>query len=267
MSEINLRNYQIEAIMEIYKAWIHKKNVLLQMPTGAGKTIIFLELLKKELGKKILIVAHRKELLDQPYKKLLKMGIKSGLIYSDINPNPELDIQIASIQTLNRRNYPEADLVIIDEAHHTKAKSYQKLFEYYSKARILGVTATVWRLDGEGFEDLFSHLICGPKISKLIKENWLCKVRHLAISIPKVEKVTTSNGDYDLAALCKIVQETTPNTSLVEAYLKYALGKKTVVFCCTIEHSKAICLEFQRAGYKAAHIDLSLIHIYHLRMI
>ena len=124
---VELREYQNEGIRKIFEAWDPKrsnlKNVLFQILTGTGKTTVFSEIVRKAhlKDKFILIVVHRTELIDQISDRLQAFGVSVGIISAGNKAKPDKAVQVATIQTLSRRNYPPADIVIIDECHHSKA--------------------------------------------------------------------------------------------------------------------------------------------------
>ncbi len=258
---IKLRPYQILGINNIFNAWdptkLNLKNVLFQMPTGTGKTTVFSEIVRKAQfkNKKVLLVVHRTELVDQIKERLSSFDVNAGIITANIKPEPDKDIQIATIQTLNRREYPQADIVIIDECHHSKADTYRSLWDIYPAARFLGVTATPIRLNGEGFSDLFDILIPSEKLSYFIKEGYLSQIKHLVCGIPNLTKVKQVRRDYDLQMLKNVMLDNSLMAGLVNSYLTKAIGKKTIVFAVDIEHSKEIVQRYNQAGISAAHID------------
>jgi superfamily II DNA or RNA helicase len=253
-----LRPYQQEAIDKIFTEWRNgKRSVLFQMPTGTGKTVIFSEIVRRGHAqqKHILIVAHRIELIDQIVNKLKHYGVEAGIIKSGIKPDDSKIVQVASIQTLMRRDKPEANLIIIDECHHAKADSYKKLWEIYPNSKLLGVTATPVRLSGEGFDDLFDVLIPSMHINEFIQQGYLSKVTHKVCSFPKLQGVKKRGGDYETEMLKHVMMDDVIMADLVESYQKYTNGKSTIVFAVDIEHSQDIVRKYTKAGIKAAHID------------
>lgn len=256
-----LREYQTEGIKKIFEAWDPKrsnlKNVLFQMPTGTGKTTVFSEIVRKAhlKDKFVLIVVHRIELVEQIADRLQSFGVSVGIISAGNKAEPDKAVQVATIQTLSRRNYPPADIVIIDECHHSKADTYKKLWEIYPDARFLGVTATPVRINGEGFDDLFEILIPLGKLSYFINEGHLARMKHLVCGIPDVSKVKQRMRDYDLQMLKNVMLDNSIMANLVESYKKFANGKKTIVFAVDIEHSKSIVERYLEAGIPSAHID------------
>ena len=166
-----LRPYQIELIEKVYAYWSHgRKKILLQLPTGGGKTILFGAIAREFAlrNEKVLVLAHREELILQAADKVEEIAnCPIGIIKAGYQLNLDAPIQIASVQTLvNRLSLLEdVGLIVIDEAHHSTACTYKKILEAYPHAYQLGVTATPIRLDGSGFNDLFDELVTGVSIS------------------------------------------------------------------------------------------------------
>lgn len=232
-------------------------SVLFQMPTGTGKTTVFAEIIRRAQAreKKVLVVVHRTELVEQIVDRLGDFQVVCGVISSNIKADEEKRVQVATIQTLSKRTYPKADIVIIDECHHAKASTYKKLWDIYPEARFLGVTATPVRINGEGFDDLFDILIPLGNLSFFISQKFLVPVKHLVCSIPDLSKVSQRMKDYDIQMLRDVMLENTLMANLVDSYKKYALGKKTIVFAVDIEHSKQIVQRYNLANIPAAHLD------------
>ena len=177
---MQLRDYQNLAISNVRKGFqVKHRSVLLTLPTGAGKTVIFSEItrLAELKGANVLILVHRKELIDQAGDKLTKADVKYGIIAAG-HKESKCNVQVASVQSLiNRLNNPEQfDLIIIDEAHHAVASSWQKIFEFYKTALKLGVTATPMRMTGAGLGEIFDKLIVGSTIPELVDKGYLAKL-------------------------------------------------------------------------------------------
>jgi superfamily II DNA or RNA helicase len=258
---ISLRPYQNEGIRAIFDAWNPRTqnlmNVLFQMPTGTGKTTVFSEIVRRARlkGKKVLIVVHRKELVEQIAERLSHFQVAVGIISGTIQPDVEKEVQVATIQTLSKRDYPQADIVIIDECHHAKAATYKKLWEIYPEARFLGVTATPIRMSGEGFSDLFDTLISTGQLSDFVKAGYLVKVRHIVGITPDLSSLKIKMNDYAQDELGELMQNENLMADLVESYQRKANGKKIIVFAVNIEHSKQIVENYRKAGIQAEHID------------
>lgn len=227
-----------------------------QLPTGGGKTVLFVDIIKKFLfkNKRVVLLAHREELISQAWNTLYKNEIYAGIIKADVNPQFALPCQVASIQTVIRRSkLPPADLVIIDEAHHSQEdNSYGKVLdELYPRAYVLGVTATPYRLGGKGFTSIFEKLILGPKILDLISWGYLTPLRYFVAGIPDLSKVKIQNGDYNQEQAEKAMEF----VPLVESYQEHCRGMSGVVFAINVHHSQQIVTQYNAAGIRAAHID------------
>ncbi|MDR1181108.1 MAG: DEAD/DEAH box helicase [Bacteroidales bacterium] len=258
---VTLRPYQTDGIKKIFEAWnpqlLNHKNVLFQMPTGTGKTTVFSEIVRKATikNKKVLIVVHRIELVEQIADRLVHFGVDAGIISAKQKANPNCDVQVATIQTLSRREYPPADIVIIDECHHSKATTYKTLWKIYPEARFLGVTATPTRINGDGFDDLFEILIPLGKLSFFFDKGYLARIKHLVGCIPDLSRVKQRMRDYDIEMLRNVMLDNSIMANLIDSYNKFAKGKKTIVFAVDVEHSKEIVQRYLNAGVAAAHID------------
>jgi superfamily II DNA or RNA helicase len=258
---VELRQYQHDGIRNIFNAWdpkkLNHKKVLFQMPTGTGKTTVFSEIVRKAQlkDKFVLLVVHRTELVEQIKDRLASFNVDVGIITANVKPDPTKAIQVATIQTLTRREYPKADIVIIDECHHSKADTYKTLWDIYPEARFLGVSATPVRLNGDGFSELFDILIPSEKLSYFIKEGHLAQIKHLVCGIPNLANVKQVRRDYDLQMLKNVMLDNSLMAGLVDSYIAKAMGKKIIVFAVDIEHSKEIVERYNQAGIPAIHID------------
>lgn len=258
---INLRSYQTKGIHDIFDAWNpatqNLMNVLFQMPTGTGKTTVFSEIVRRARlkDKKILIVVHRKELVEQIVERLQHFGVQAGIISGTIQPDANQEVQVATIQSLSKREYPIADIIIIDECHHAKASTYKRLWEMYPEAHFLGVTATPIRMNGEGFSDLFDTLINCGTLSWFVEQGYLVKVKHFVGVTPDLSSIKVKMNDYAQDELGELMQDTELMANLVDSYHKKAEGKKMIVFAVNIEHSMQIVHKYQQEGIPAEHID------------
>ena len=259
---MQLRSYQTKAISNLRDSiHIHKKKApLLVMPTGAGKTVVFASISKSisDNKKNVLILVHRRELIDQASKKLKNIGVKHGIIAAKYKPKKN-NIQIASVQTLVRRLvhidfFP--DYIIIDEAHHAAAGSWQKILDYYDntcQAYKIGCTATPIRLDGKGLADFFDDLVLGPGVAQLIEDKYLAPYKVFAPPLKlDLDRVKTLGGDYQKKDLEKQIDSVDIIGDAVQQYKKHADGLPAIAFCISIKHATDVCNKFKDAGYKAA---------------
>jgi len=242
-----LRAYQSDAINNIRNAFRSYKRVLFVCPTGGGKTMIFSEIAKAST-KKVLILAHRKELIEQASERI---GVPHGIIMSGVAPDYEQRIQIASVMTMaNRLHKFQPDFIIVDECHHAVAGSWEKITSAYNGAFILGVTATPCRLDGKGLKSAFDVLIEGPNIKSLIDMNFLVSPKTYA-SKNDFTKIKTTAGDYDKKELFDAFSKPSITGSAIESWRKYAEDLPTVVFCINIKHAEDIAGLFSMVGHVA----------------
>lgn len=252
-----LRPYQAEGEAAIFQAWKDGyRSVFYQLCTGGGKTVLFVNIIKKFIaaGKRVVLVAHREELISQAWNTLYKNQIYAGIIKGDVTPNFSLPCQVCSIQTLGRRTkLPQAHVVIFDEAHHSQDdNTYGNiLIDHLPNARVLGVSATPYRLNGSGFKKLYDVLICGPSFRDLVSWGYLTPLRYFVASRPDLTRVSISKGDYAVEEAAGIMKL----APLVESYLEYCRGMCGLVFAVNIDHSKQIVRQYSAAGIAAAHVD------------
>ncbi len=256
---MQLRSYQIKAIDSLRYSFNTKgkKSPLLVMPTGAGKTVVFAAISKaiSDNEKNVLILVHRRELIDQASKKLKAIGVDHGVIAAKYKSSQN-NIQIASVQTLVRRlvtNTFNPNYIIIDEAHHAAAGSWQKIIEHFKDAYKIGCTATPIRLDGRGLADYFDDLVLGPGVAKLIKDEYLAPYKVFAPPLKiNLDRVKTLGGDYQKQELEKEINSADIIGDAVQQYKKHADGLPAIAFCISIKHATDVCNKFKDAGYKAA---------------
>lgn len=259
-----LRDYQLEAIRGVYSAFKNgNQRVLLQLPTGAGKTSTFCQIVKdfrlKRPDQKVLLIAHRKELIDQMHDRLVLFGLESIPAYGGRTKSPNFPVQCTSVQTLTRcreNEFPtDVGLIVCDESHHSVADGYLKVFERYSSALVLGVTATPCRTDGKGLDGVFQELIIGPTPRKLINDGYLSKYRAFVGKSANLQGVKTHGGDYQIGQLADRAMEADILGDLIENWHRLAFGKKTIVFAINCNHSLEIVRRYLARGIKAEHID------------
>lgn len=247
----SLRPYQQDAKAEIFSAWDECNHVLFQMPTGTGKTRLFTSIISdiKAWGilnlkeTKVLIIAHRIELIEQISESLDRYNVAHGVIAGGKERNLRPQVQIASIQTITHRtnmdvaNSLSVDFVIIDEAHHSTANSYKKLWNLYPNAKILGVTATPWRMNHLGFTSIYDRLIVSKPIKGFINEGWLAPYTYYSIKNDSRIRHDIANindfdieGDYKISALENVMDRGSIRANLLDSYLKLAKGKKGIIY-------------------------------------
>ena len=261
MKEIKLRDYQKQCKSELYVAFKEGwKRILVCVPTGGGKSTIFSSFVKDCLRweKKVLFMVHSKELVNQFSDRLKdQFGIYSSTIMAGVKPDYTSPAQVASVQSLVRREIPfTPDVIIVDECHRSKAKTYTKIIERFPDARIVGLTATPFRGDGKGLSDVYDKIIHPIKIKQLIELGHLVGTKVYAPQESvDMTGVDTVRGDYDKKEMANRFGDSGITMGVVENYQKYCSGKKAIVFNVNVELSKEMCEKFKDAGIKAAHLD------------
>jgi superfamily II DNA or RNA helicase len=258
---VQLRDYQesaVQAVRDSFRAG-HKKTLLVS-PTGSGKTVIFSYIAAgmAKNNKRILIVAHRRELLKQISGALKKVGVSHAVLSGGTPGIPIANVVVASVFTLVRRMkaMKPFDLIIGDEAHHfTPDSSWGKVVAGFPSARVLGVTATPERLDGKGMGQMFDDMVMGPTVAELTAQGFLSHAVVYAPSAPDLGSVGTRMGDYVSKQLEDAMDKPIITGSAVKHYGKHADGKKAIAFCVSVKHAKDVAEDFRNAGYAASHID------------
>ena len=263
-----LRDYQIEICEKVNEAFKAHRSVMVQMPTGTGKTMVLatlvIKILKDERIKgrsgKILIVAHRRELIEQIQNTLKKV------FFFENSPVPSAEgatahISVMSIQWLSRnidmvRKKP--DLVIIDEAHHALAKTYQMLWTAWPEAKFLGLTATPYRMSGDGFTDLFEVLVDSWSVKRFIADGWLSPYDYYSIRPDSEEqkeidslKKRGADGDFQMKELREKLDVRPSIERLYESFERFAFDKKGIVYAIDIAHAEHIAEFFREQGVAA----------------
>lgn len=229
--------------------------------TVTHNTVMFnhIAALAEKKGHRVLIVADRRELIMQAWKRLFEAsGIHAGIIMSGVTPAYHLPVQIASVQTLNRRSFPpDINLVIIDECRGSVAPTYAPIFGQYKDAFFLGVDATPIRTNGQGFDHIYQELVHGPSIKDMELAGALvsANVKVNPINQSSLIQVKMIGGDYDEGQLARVMMGDGIMAGLVASKEKHAPGEKTICFAVNIEHSKAIVAKYNEAGIKALHVD------------
>jgi DNA repair protein RadD len=286
---IPLRPYQVEGV-DAVRARIRagKRRIVFVLATGGGKTVVASAIVSGAVakGKRVLFLAHRRELIKQTVAKLLRNGLPPaslGVIMAGVGSQlvlgapdiatltddelwtfyarrrPGAPVQVASVDTLrNRDAKPTADLVIVDECHRALAKTYQDLAAHYAAAVLLGLTATPYRADGRGLGTLFEELvvIASPKL--LVEQGFLVEPAVWTVapaSMPDLSGVKVKRGDYDERALAAAVDRAALVGDLVEHWQRHAGGRRTIVFAASVAHSQHIVDRFREAGIAAEHVD------------
>ena len=254
-----LRPYQDDLIASARGLLRQHDSVLIQAPTGAGKTALSAFMLDSASRRKRRgwFVCHRAELVEQTALTFDKVGIQYGIIAAGYPLNPLNPVQICSIDTLKGRigRYQPPDLVVWDECHHTAAAGWKRVKEAYRAAKHVGLSATPERLDGKGLDELFDAMVPGPSVQWLIGQGFLSKYRAFAPPGPSMAGVHTRMGDFVRGENEAAMDKPTITGDAIKHYMRYARGKSAVAFCVSVKHSQHVAAEFRAAGVVAAHLD------------
>jgi superfamily II DNA or RNA helicase len=262
---IVLYPFQHDAVAEIERHIAEgQRKLILVAPTGAGKTCVASELIRRWVAqyRRVLFLAHRREIIDQTSAKLTANGVRHGIIMSEVSPRPMEPVQVASIDTLhvrgvrsNAMDLPPADLVIFDEAHRARGRTREHLIGLYPEATLLGMTATPCRGDGRGLGNLFDVMVETPQIAELIVGGFLVKSSVYAPADPDLRGVRTQQGDYVISQLASRMNTAGLVGDIVEHWHKYGESRRTIAFAVDVAHSVAIRNQFLGAGVPAEHLD------------
>lgn len=257
-----LRDYQHQALADLRRSLSsgHSRPVL-QLPTGGGKTVIASAVCHAALAKhsRVLILAPRRELVYQFRDTLREFGITAGTVMAGEPVNVMLPIQVASLDTLsarairsNRMRLPDADVVVVDEAHLAITKKRLEILERYP--RVIGLTATPARGDGKGLGQYFDDLVLGPPMRKLVDDGYLVPARYYAPTVPDLENLKIARGDYQVKPLSDRMSKPDLIGDIVQHWRQLAADRQTVVFCVDRAHARAVAAEFSGCA-KTEYLD------------
>ena len=288
MTEIKLRDYQREAIDAVFAAWAGgMSRPAIVLPTGAGKTVVFSALVKEfracqtavtpigtdmritmwpDKGKRVMILAHRDELVDQAIAKVRATmpGVNVGKVKAGDN-DIRADVMVCSVQTLasqhrrdrlvdQQRISGDIGLIITDECHHAAAATYKKIYAAFPDALQLGVTATMARGDGVGLGSVWEDVVYSRSILNLISKNHLVDVRTKRVDLETLDlgAVKASRGDWQAGDLGKALMEAEADTAIARAYREHAGSRQGIVFTPTVETARAAANALNGAGVPSA---------------
>ena len=262
-----LYGYQKDALQEIFRRFEDAPqdyHLLYQLPTGGGKTVIFSEIVRRYLEKfkkKVLVLTHRIELSKQTSKMLDEFGVNNKIINSTakLDDQDEYSCFVAMVETLkNRLNDEKLDisdigLVIVDEAHYN---SFTKIFKFFDKSFILGVTATPLSSNVKlPMYENYQELFVGESIQHLIDNEYLASANLYSYNVGLTSLEVGANGDYTVKSSEDLYTNSDMLSKLVSAYEETAKGKKTLIFNNGINTSIQVYHAFKKAGYPIAHLD------------
>ena len=258
--DIQLFDYQEDMVKRVQEAFRHHDSVMVQMPTGTGKTHVLAAIVELFLKKNVWVIAHRRELVSQIKDTLAR-------IFPDLDPEK---IQVTSIQWLSR-HYREIkekpSLIVIDEAHHALAETYAEVMNTYPKTKKLGLTATPYRMNGKGFTDLFEMLLCSWNMERFIAEGRLSLYDYYSIKPDSADQLLIDSlqkrgvdGDYQQKELNKVMDVRPSLERLCLTIKQYVPGKKGIVYAISIQHAEHIAEFYRENGIKAVAISSKTPH-------
>ncbi|WP_277201254.1 DEAD/DEAH box helicase [Victivallis vadensis] len=262
---MNLRPYQIQAQNAILQTWntgIGK--TLLVLPTGTGKTIVFANVIAERVrqGDRVLVLAHREELLNQAADKLERaVGLGCALEKAQSSClDSWYNVVVGSVQTLQSQKrldrFPRDyfDTIIVDEAHHAISASYRRVIDHFADARLLGVTATADRGDKRNLGELFETIAYEYTLPAAIRDGYLCPIKALTLPLNiDLAGVKVSAGDFQAAALGSALDPYLEQ--IAELMREHCAERKTVVFLPLIATSQKMCRILNERGLSAAEVN------------
>ncbi len=262
---MELRPYQQEAREAVEQDWKSGiKRTLLVLPTGCGKTIVFAKIVEDCVreGRRVLILAHRAELLEQAADKLSRStGLKCAVEKAEESClGSWFRVVVGSVQSMQRpkrlqqfeRDY--FDTIVIDEAHHCISDGYQAVLQYFSEADILGVTATPDRGDMRNLGSYFENLAYEYTLPKAIKEGYLVPIKALTIPLKiDMSGVGMQSGDFKAGDIGTVLDPYLQ--SIADEMIKYCMDRKTVVFLPLVKTSQKFCQILNEKGFAAAEVN------------
>jgi DNA repair protein RadD len=268
MPEIELRGYQQRIFDAVRDAAMRGvKRILVVLGTGGGKTHIEtnIALSAVEKGNTVLSLVHRRGLVEQINKTYIENGLDSGIIMAGIESELRKPCQVGSIFTYIRRMkldeldrnqfFINADVILIDEAHHVLSKTYQSILKNYPDKIVIGFTATPTLSTGAGMGEYFEELIDVVPLKELLDGGYLVPGVYYGPTVPDLDKLKSRLGDYKPKDLDKVCNKPKLVGDIVENWLKIAPGKQTMVFAINRKHAKALNNEFIKHGVKAEYLD------------
>lgn len=257
---LELRDYQVDLYAEARELRRKgAKSILLQLPTGGGKTRIAAELLRNCVAKgfNAWFLCHRREILKQTTVTLYQAGVPASIVAAGVPINKLAQVQVCSIQTMVRRynQLARPHLIIVDECHHIIASSWSLLIAAFPDAVLIGLSATPERLDGAGLGKYFQHLLVGPSTRTLIEQGWLSPYRFFAPGHLDMTGVEIVAGDFNKKQVDQKMRAAAVTGDALFTYTKHVNGKRAIAFAWSVESSIELAAKFNKAGIPAAHID------------
>lgn len=259
--KIDLYPDQVDLIDRTRGAMRRNKSVLVQAATGFGKTVVATAMIRSALdkGSRSTFIVPRRELLKQTAETLQAYGIPFGYIAAGYPANPFAKVQLATTGTLARRldKAPAANVAFVDETHFGADELARIIAHYWqSGAWIIGLSATPWKLSGQGLGDWYQAMECGPPIADLIASGRLSRYRLFAPNHPDLTGIKTVAGDYAKGALSERMEgDRVLIGNAVKHYASHAMGRLNIAYCTSVKHAEIVAQAFRDGGVPAAAIS------------
>ena len=257
-----LRPYQVQIIDEARQALRTSDTVVIQLPTGGGKTGIAAHILHAvtQKNKTAYFFCHRRELIEQSARTFTDFGIPFGIISAGYTPDRYAPVQLCSVDTVKARlsrgiKLPIPSLVALDECHHVSSAGWSRLVNSFPGAKVIGLTATPERLDGKGLKPPFTSMVLGPTMRDLIDDGYLCPlVVYAPTHDPDLSAVDTVGGDFHRAQLAAAMGKTVLIGDAVEHYRSLCHKQPAIVFGVDRAHAAKSAEHFS-AAYRSLMVD------------
>lgn len=248
MIKIKLRSYQSDLIHDIKLSITSgHKSIVSVLGCGGGKSVIQAEIARSatDKGNRVLFLVHRKELCEQITNTFATQGVDMDLC------------SVNMVQTVSRHinNIPAPKLIITDEAHHSTANTYKKIYDAFSDALKLGFTATPCRLNRGGLGEVYDDLITSVSTKWLIDNNYLSPYKYYSVKLADTSGLHVKAGDYKADEVAELMQRSEIYGETVKQWEKLAKNKKTIAYCASVEAAEETAEQFRQAGYTAASLS------------
>lgn len=253
-----LRPHQQRNLEQLNAEVRARRDPVLVAPCGYGKGTLLSVIVHNvtKLGYRVIFAVHGKSLVVDMSERVTRLGVKHGVLLGGERRERWHPVQVASIDTLHRMSHPpEADLIIIDEAHMATSPTWGKALSRYPDARLIGATATPIGPNGRGLKGLFDSMVLGPSEEELIALKDLVGSRVYQAKAIDMKGVGKTGGDFNAKQLAAVCDKVKLVGDIVTHWKKYAEGRKTAAFAVDKAHANHICEQFNAAGVPWAYVD------------
>jgi superfamily II DNA or RNA helicase len=262
--EITQRAYQARAVDGLLQLFLLVRRVLMVSPTGSGKTVAAAAYVRASKHKRVLWIAHRVELLRQARAELIAAGVPAkdiGILSGVEKSNTKARYLLASVDMFRGRPVAALNpsLIVVDEAHRVAAQSYQDIIDAAPKAKVIGLTATPWRLDGKSLKDSFDDLIVMAGMGELIGLGHIAAPITYALPLAKARAIVSglksSRGDYAQGELGRRLSTKALVGDIVSNHQRLAKGWPTLLFAASRKHGQVLRARFRASGVSTGYVD------------